>query len=141
MKPWIKIAIAVVFFITLTVIGVGLYLFNKQHSDLQNVNPDYVITAVDLQKAFEDDETSAIAKYVNRVIEVSGIIESVKAGEKNVLNITLKTGSDLSSVICTFPPATSSMNLLSGNYVVIRGECSGFLMDVLLNNCTLVRQD
>jgi hypothetical protein len=139
MKSRIKIALVVVFFIALAGFGIGLYLLKKEHKDLQNVNPDYVITAVDLQKAFEDNEVSATTRYVNRVIEVTGVIESVKTVEENALNISLKTGSDLSLVICTFPSANNSANLIPGNQVTIRGECSGYLMDVLLNNCVLIK--
>jgi hypothetical protein len=139
MKSRIKIVLAVVLIITLAGIGAAVYLFNLEHKDLHRVNPDFITTASDLQKAFEENEVSATSKYVNRIVEVNGIIESIKTGEENVLNVTLKTGSDFSSVICTFPDATYQANLISGNQVTIRGECSGFLMDVLLNNCILVK--
>ena len=29
--------------------------------------------------------------------------------------------------------------LKAGNEITLRGECSGFLMDVLLNNCALIK--
>ena len=41
----------------------------------------------------------ATAKYVNKVVEVTGTIQSVKPGENNALTISLNTGSDISSVI------------------------------------------
>lgn len=137
LKPYIKIALFTVFFIALGGILAGLWMFNRQHKDLLNVRPDYKITAIDLQKAFEDSEAAATERYMNKVIEVSGVIESVKSGEDNILSVILKTGSDLSSVICTFPSGTDHTLFSSGNQITIRGECSGFLMDVLLNNCVL----
>jgi hypothetical protein len=139
MKTSVKIALAVVLIIALGGILGGLYLFNKQHADLQKSKPDFVLTASDLQKAFEDNEADATAKYVNKVIEVSGTIESVKTGEGNVTNVTFKTGSDLSSVICTLSPQSDASKLVPGNEATIRGECSGFLMDVLLNNCVIIK--
>jgi hypothetical protein len=139
MKPSVKIALFVVFFLAVAGIGVALYLFNMEPKDLKNVSPDFTLTASDLQKAFEDNESEATAKYVKKVIEVNGIIESVSPGEDNVLNVTLKTGSDFSSIICTFPGTTDPLRFTSGTQVKIRGECSGFLMDVLLNNCVLVK--
>ncbi|MCX6330212.1 MAG: hypothetical protein NTZ85_11975 [Bacteroidia bacterium] len=135
MKPSVKISLFVVFFLALSGILIALYLFNMQHKDLQKVKPDFIISAVDLQKAFEENETSAASTYVNKVLEVTGTIESVKTGENNVLSIVLKTGSDLSTVICTFPPETDPAKFTSGKQITVRGECSGFLMDVLLNNC------
>jgi hypothetical protein len=139
MKTSVKILLGVVLFIGLVGIGVGIYLFRMPHKDLGKAKPDFVITAVDLQKAFEENESAATAKYVNKIIEVSGTIESVKPGEGNSLNVTLKTGSDLSSVICTFVSSSNPTKLTAGNHVTIRGECSGFLMDVLLNNCSLMK--
>lgn len=139
MKTSVKIALFVVFFIALTGILVALIMFNKQHKDLSKANPDFVITATDLQKTFEENEAAATAKYVNKIIEVSGTIISVGTGENNVLSISLKTGSDLSSVICTFPAGTEQAKFSKGSRITLRGECSGFLMDVLLNNCVLIK--
>jgi hypothetical protein len=138
MKPLVKIALFVVFFLALAGILTTLYLYNKQHKDLEKVKPDFVISAVDLQKAFEENETSAASTYTNKVIEVTGTIESVKTGENNVLSIVLKTGNDLSTVICTFTPETDPAKFTPGNQITARGECSGFLMDVLLNNCVIL---
>ena len=140
MKPLIKIALAVVLFIAIAGIGTGLYLFNLKHKDLSKVKPDVVITATDLQKAFEENENVATARYVKKVIEVSGEISSMKPGENNTFSILLKTGSDMSSVICTFPASVKPENMAAGSSVTIRGECSGYLMDVLLNNCAIPKQ-
>ena len=139
MKTYVKILLGVVGFIALAGIGIALVLFIMPHKDLGKARPDFVITAIDLQKAFEDNESAATAKFVNKVIEVRGIIESVKPGEGSILNVTLKTGSDLSSVICTFARDADPSKLNTGNQVTIRGECSGFLMDVLLNDCSLIK--
>ena len=139
MKTYVKILLGVVLFVALAGIGAGIYLFNKQHKDLGKAKPDFVISAVDLQKAFEDNETSATAKYVNKILEIEGEVESVKTGEANVLSVTIKSSSDLSSVICTFPAVTDPAKFTAGSRVTVRGECSGFLMDVLMNNCVLVK--
>ena len=95
------------------------------------------MTSIDLQKAFETDEAGSSAKYINKIIEVTGEIASVKPGEKSFINVSLRTGSDLSSVICTFP-ASDTTFFKTGNQITVRGICSGFLMDVLLNNCAII---
>ena len=137
MKTYVKVLLFAVFFLALAGILGALYMFNKQHKDLQKVKPDYVITASDLQKAFEENENGAAAKFTGKVLEVSGVAESVKAGEENITTVTLKTGSDFSTVICSFPAGSDLSDLAEGTQVTIRGECSGFLMDVLLNNCVV----
>jgi hypothetical protein len=114
-------------------------MFNLGPKNLQKVKPDFIITAVDIQKAFEDSEAAANSKYVNKIIEVTGIIESIKPGDNKTLSISLKTASPLSSVNCTFQSAPDTSRIKVSELIKLRGECSGFLMDVLLNNCVVVQ--
>ena len=139
MKSWIKIGLGAAFLLGLAGFGTGLYLLKKGHKDLLKVDPDYKITAIELQKAFEDNETAATEKYVNSIIEVTGTVESVGTGENNATNISLKTSNDLSLIICTFPLEVNSLNISPGSPATVRGECSGYLMDVLLNNCVIIK--
>ena len=139
MKPYLKIAIIAIVLIGLAGAGMGFYFFNKKHQDLLKTRPDFIVSSIDLQKEFETDESAATAKYGNKIIEVSGIIGSVKSGEEEILSVSLNTGSDLSSVICTIPSKTDMSTFIKGSPITIRGECSGFLMDVLLNNCVIVK--
>ena len=139
MKTYVKIALFFVSFIALSGILAALYMYNLKHTDMAKAKPDFVISASALQKAFEDDETAASTRYINKILEVTGTIASVKPAGNNVLSISLVTGSDLSSVICTFPAITDPSKFRTGNEITLRGECSGFLMDVLLNNCAVIQ--
>jgi hypothetical protein len=138
MRPVLKTTLLVLIFLVVAGGAAGLYLFNLKPKDLQKVKPDYVITSSDLLKAFEDDEAAAGARYVGKTVEVSGEIATVTSGEGNTFNIALKTGSDFSSVICTLPEGAAIGNAAAGMQVTIRGECSGYLMDVLLKNSVVV---
>lgn len=140
MKPYIKVALFVVAFIALSGILAALYYYNLKHTDMSKARPDFIISSTMLQKAFEDNETSASQKYINKIVEVTGIIASVKPGENNILSISLVTGSDLSSVICTFTSIGNPSEYVAGEEITLRGECSGFLMDVLLNNCAVIEK-
>ena len=139
MKKSVRTTLGTVILLGLAGLIIGLYLYNKQDRNLQKEKPDFIITSIDLQKAFEENEAASIARYVNKIIEVTGTIESVKAGEGNITSVILKTESGLSSVICTLSSEADPADLVRGNEVVIRGECSGFLMDVLLNNCVIIK--
>jgi hypothetical protein len=140
MKSFIKIALGVVLLIAIAGIGAGLYYYNLKPKDLSGAKPDFILTSTLLRKAFEDNETAATAKYVGKVIEVTGEIVSAKPGENNSMSISLRTGSEMSTVICTFPPVNKPGVLATGTSVTIRGVCSGYLMDVLLNNCAIARK-
>jgi hypothetical protein len=139
MKTSVKIALFVVFFIALGGILAALYMFNMKHTDTAKAKPDFVVTATDLQKEFENNETAASTKYINKIVEVKGTIASIRPAENNSVNITLVTGSEMSSVICTFITLADHSKLIVGDSVTIRGECSGYLMDVLMNNCALIK--
>ena len=136
MKPFVKIALFVVLFIAVAGILAALIMYNKKHPDTAKAKPDFVVTAIALQKEFEDNEKTASARYINKILEVNGTIASVTLADSAHLNISLKTGSDMSSVICTFPSNGHQADFVTGNEITLRGECSGFLMDVLLNNCS-----
>lgn len=139
MKTWIKIALFIVIFIALSAILAALYYYTLKHTDMSKAKPDFVITATVLQKEFEDNETTASIKYINKIIEVTGNIASIKPVENNYVNISLVTGSDVSSVNCTFPAIADPSKFKPGDAIRLRGECSGFLMDVLLNNCAVIK--
>ncbi len=138
MKTSVKIALFFVSFIAIAAILAALYMYNLKHTDMAKAKPDFVMTASVLQKAFEDGEITASKKYINKIIEVSGKIASIKPADNNIVSISLVTGSDLSSVICTFPAINDPSKLRIGDEITLRGECSGFLLDVLLNNCALI---
>jgi hypothetical protein len=140
MKIYTKIALFFVVFIALSAILAALYMYNLKKTDMAKAKPDFIITASVLQKAFENNETAASALYINKILEVTGKIATVKPAENNVLNISLETESDLSSVICTFTAVADPSGFRVGDIITLRGECSGFLMDVLLNNCTQIKK-
>lgn len=138
MKPYVKIALFVVAFIAISGILAALYLYNLKHTDMAKAKPDFIITATALQKEFEENEATASSKYINNILEVTGLIESVTPADSNNVSLSLKTGSDMSSVICTLAAIADPSKLKTGDEITIRGECSGFLLDVLLNNCAII---
>ena len=138
MKYYVKIALFFVVFIAIGSILAALILFNKKHPDTAKVKPDFVLMATVLQKDFENNEAAASAKYINKILEVGGTILSVTPADSTNTNISLKTGNEMSSVICTFRKLADPSKFKPGENITLRGECSGFLMDVLLNNCSVI---
>jgi hypothetical protein len=133
-----KIILFVILLTGLAGIIAGIRFYNLRNKNLLKEKPDFTITAEELRKEFESDEIASTSKFVNKIVEVTGVVSSIDKGENNALNVTLTTGSSLSSIICTFSGNTDTSGLKAGQAVTLRGECSGFLMDVLLNNCVLI---
>jgi hypothetical protein len=138
MKPYIKIALFIVFFIALGSILAGLYYYNLKPADMAKAKPDFVMTASALVKAFEDDENGSSAKYVNKILEVTGTIVTLKDEGNNIINLSLDSGSCFGNIICTLPDVRDISAFSIGDDITVRGKCSGFLMDVLMNNCTRI---
>jgi hypothetical protein len=139
MNPTLKISLLIVFVLAQAGILTGVYMYNRQHTDLRGSHPDFVVTASELSKEFESDENAATSRYLNKVLEVSGTVGTIKTGDGNITSVTLETGNPMSAVICTFSPSNKPADFEQGKEITVRGECSGFLMDVLLNNCTIIQ--
>ena len=139
MKIYVKIALGVVLLLVIVIIGVALYYYNLKPKDLREEKPDFFLSATELQQAFDLNEADATTKYVNKVVEVTGEILSAKPGEKDSYNIALKTGNESSMVNCNFPVLSDPEAFHVGDSITLRGVCSGYLMDVLLNNCVAVK--
>lgn len=137
MRPIRLIILLAVFIVVLTGIFIAVYEYYKKPADTATLRPDYVVTATVLQKEFENNETEASAKYINKIVEVTGKVSSVSVSESPG-SIILSTDNPVSSVICTLQVGITSKTSEGGN-ITIRGECSGYLMDVLLNNCIIVK--
>ena len=140
MKSGTKIFIALFIILTIAGVVIAYYLYNLKPADMNRVKPDYILSSKSLLKEFEENEADANKKYINKVVEVTGEIASINSGESNSLNVSLKTGSNNSSVICTFASKDDLEGYKPGQEISIRGECSGYLMDVLINRCRVVKE-
>lgn len=95
------------------------------------------IRATELFKAFEENESSANTKYLNRVIEVTGIVSEVFANQENNTVVILKSDDLLFGISCTLEHSAADLN--PGNSIVLKGICTGYLSDVVLTHCVLVK--
>jgi len=100
-----------------------------------------VFTANDLLNAFETDESAANTKYLDKIIKVNGIIKDIENNDTGEISVILATDNEMSSVICNFDPAFKDIQKLKkGEEIVIKGLCSGYLMDVVLDRCVLAQK-
>ena len=79
-----RILLTVSIFLTAAV-AFGYYLFNKPHSSIVDETPIALSEAPALVGEYEADENSANAKYLGKVIEVTGTISDKNLDEKGSL--------------------------------------------------------
>ena len=112
--------------------GYAYYLFNKPNRDVAATAPDITITAIELFDAFVADTAAANQRFNDKVLQISGEVVSADTVDRR-MNIVLKTSTDDGSVSCQLNPeeTASAGTLAAGAMVTIKGECDGFMPDML----------
>lgn len=113
----------------------GLYQYNKGPITLDKKSADIEITSDDLLNAYLKDENVANSMYLDKVLEVSGKVDAILKDE-TVVTIKLESDDLMSAVVCEMGAGFSS-DISEGDPVIIKGQCTGFLMDVILVKCVL----
>ena len=126
-------------FLLIIVILIALLQVFKPAKNLHKVKPDYIVTSSQLFADFLKNESQANTKYVGKIILIKGEIkEIIHANDEMV--ILLKTEDIFSGISCRLTGSEfSKAELLSKNQsVAVKGQCSGKLIDVVLNNCVII---
>jgi tRNA_anti-like len=119
----------------------GYYVYNKPVSGLEDTKPAFTMSSDELFTAFETDETAANKKFLGKVIEVSGTVQSVNHEQDGNTSVTLQTAGGMFGVICRLDSLNSSpQGITNGQKVSMKGECSGMLMDVVLVRCINIKK-
>jgi len=125
----------------LTVLGgyLAIRMYNKPHVNVAESDPDVVLLSQTLLDDFENDEISANTKYLEQIIQVTGKIQKLGTANGNG-TITLTSGNSMGSIICHLSEKENKkvVSLREGQEIMVKGICTGYLMDVILINCVLV---
>jgi len=123
--------------LVITITGIyGVYLFNKEPKDIRDAKADFEIDSSELIKEFATNEEGASKKYLDKILTVTGHVREVDISSASVF----MEGSDpLSSITCSFYPDELDhlKNLKAGDEIQVKGKCTGKLMDIVMNNCSL----
>lgn len=133
--------IIIIIIVSVAVIGaaIGIYQWNKPHQNMQRAKADLSITANELMAAFNNDENAANAKYMNKVIAVTGkVVEATTSGEATV--VSLATEDDFGAIACELDRFSkhARTTFSPGEEITLKGICSGKTIDVVLVQCVAV---
>jgi hypothetical protein len=118
--------------------AIGFYYFNKTVEGLENKVADYLLSSDELFDAFDQNEPEAQEKYVGKILEIRGEVIRTNLND-SIPTITLKAENSMfGGVNCSFPKAIKHVN--NGEVIVVKCNCQGYLMDVILNNCMVVKK-
>ncbi len=134
-----KPAWALLLLLALTATGLALYYYYKKPPDIRKSTAHYETTAPALLADFNKNESTANAKYLDKVVIVEGVISNINPeGESPA--VFLETGDPMATVTCSFynTEGAALKNLKTGTTIKIKGVCTGMLTDVVLNKCSIV---
>jgi Flp pilus assembly protein TadG len=124
----------------------GYTEYNRKNADLSGAKADIVVTATQLYSEYTQNETSANAKYFNKVTNVRGVLKSVDKDHTGTVTLTLNSGDPQSNISCQLDArhVSDAENLHAGDTVTVTGTCSGkgesvmgIPSDVLLTRCAI----
>ena len=120
--------------------GIGYYLWNKPHQDIAASKADVALDATQLFNEFNTDETAATAKYLDKMIAVSGTVKSAETDAEGTTKVQFDTGSDF-GVSCELDKFAQHPRTTfeAGEKITLKGLCSGFSFDVQLSRCVEIK--
>ena len=119
--------------------AIGYYMYNKPRTGVAGLEPAHNVHAKEIFDEFQSDENAANAKYLGKVVEVSGTVQAFEEDQNGNFSVAMETGSDMGVVSCQFDKREDKPTLAAGATVRIKGYCSGLLLDVVLVDCEIVK--
>lgn len=94
------------------------------------------VSTRDLSAAFSIAEDSANKKFLNKTLEINGLVTTVDSNDNHQSILLFGNNDGTPGVACTFKTAIE--NVHPGNTVTCKGICTGFLSNVTLTDCILI---
>lgn len=108
--------------------GVGLYMFNMPHRDVQSSNVDFEMSSSDLVQEYLADLNVANGKYLqeegdSKILAITGKVSNITKNMQGNFVVLLKADNAPAGVNCTFTTATNdhAQTIKLGQTVTIKG--------------------
>ncbi len=109
-------------------LGIGYYMYNMPHRDVQGSDTDYRLSVAELVDEYIADQETANAKYLaddgnSKILEVSGEVFRTRINMNNQMMVVLQGPGDIAGVNATFTPqaSTNFPDLERGHEITIKG--------------------
>jgi hypothetical protein len=121
-----------------------VFLFLRSNRSYKTSNPTMVweqdtevkISATDLFNAFINDEAGANEQYLNKVVEVEGVVSTVRKGQSST-SVLLRSNDPAYGVRCRLDrqPNGESPDFKVGQNIRFKCICNGYVQDVEMVQC------
>lgn len=124
--------------IVLLLLGAGAafyvwkFVYNKKHKDIEAANPDFTTSTAELIAEFEANDTLANSKYNEKVVLMSGKVNSILPGD-SISSIIIDEEKALTITIEFLPSHNDRIKQLQpGAEVRMQALYVGYVYDALL---------
>ncbi|WP_018616111.1 OB-fold protein [Segetibacter koreensis] len=116
---------------------VAYVMWNKPQRKVEN-EKGIEVTSAQLVKDYQANEAEANKKYLDKAIQVTGVVADIKNNQEGNSTITLSSDDAFTGVFCTLKE--KPVNVTTGSTIIIKGICSGMLSDVRLREAVVVNK-
>ena len=114
----------------------GFVIWNKPHEKVESVK-GVVVPADKLVKAYIEDEKAANALYLNKALQVTGVVSEIDQNQDGGQMVVLETGDPIAAVQCTL--REKNIKLEKGKTITLKGFCTGnSITGVTLTDCIVL---
>ena len=120
------------------ILGGGSLDTDEGAEKISAATPDYVLSADTLFRAYDQNAVAADAKYEDKIVKVSGTIQSIGKDIMDTAYLVIGGSGFLDGVQCMLPSGQESLvaSVSKGQYVTLKGKVSGQFGNVIVNNCS-----
>jgi hypothetical protein len=135
--------------------GIGLYMFNLPHRDVQATQADYSLTSSQIVSEYLSNQDAANKKYLasdgdSKILEITGTVSKISEDFNGQKVVLLKDSQDEAGVSATFTPETNDdlADVEPGQNITVKGvirsgasydEDLGFYLDIVLEKSSIVK--
>lgn len=137
-----KVILYLVLLVAAISVVYAAWMYFKPHASVRNKEAAYKLSAKQLADAFSSNEETANVLYTGKVLEVEGYLQEIIFHDSSVV-LMLGDVSQMNGVSCYLQGNRKDdvQFLRAGNQVTVKGICSGFLLDVVVEKCILLEKE
>ena len=134
-----KIVLSIIAVAAISVAATWYYVFIYSKNNHRKIDNEIAIpiAAVDIVKEYQTNEKMANLKYLNKAVQVTGIVTQIDKNQDGFSTLTLQSQDAFSSVYCTLKSAT---NIKPQTVIIVKGICIGFTTDVKIKDAIIIKQ-
>ncbi|MCS6824381.1 MAG: OB-fold putative lipoprotein [Cytophagaceae bacterium] len=133
-----KISIGLSVFVVFTACII-YFLKCSSDTDVLSQSPVIIISADSLFMQYQTNEVEANQNYLNKVLQVNGVVSDITRSENGEHILVLKANrEEMFGILCSIDTSVSNADgIKPGDRVAIKGICKGGgeMSDVILYNC------